>query len=168
MTSYPKLGSLLIIFGLGASCNSAGFTPEYFHNQAETMREDAKEWTVGHLAEYLSKPIFLFCFLAIGWPMAKRIWRRTYKSGRIAPANSSDSRSNATTSGVPAEVCDDELILPKRKSVFVKKLHSPVDILNPRCANELVRLTPNREVWWIHCSSPLRKICERLPTLGNV
>ena len=61
MTSYHKLGSLLFIFGLWTSGNSAGRTPEYFYNRAESIMGEAQEWMIEHLVEYLSKPILLLC-----------------------------------------------------------------------------------------------------------
>ena len=86
---------------------------------------------------YLFKPILIFCCIMIGWPVAKRIWRLAYKPVPDCPVNSPDSRSNASTSGAPSEVGDDEFVIPKCKSAFIAKLQSPVDSLGPRCGNEL-------------------------------
>ena len=71
ISPYPKLGPLLIICGLGASGNSAGFDPEFFYNKTEPIRGEAKVWAIGNLAAYILKPILLFCCLIICWPIVK-------------------------------------------------------------------------------------------------
>ena len=137
MASYPKIGSPLALLGLGTSGNSAFFASEYFYNQTESIRGNAKEWVVAKLAAYLPKHIRIFCFI-IGWLIARGIWRWAHNPLRMInlPPHAFCDKSNPATPGAPSEIGDEDMVIRKCKSLRIAKLRSTAGISSTTGSNE--------------------------------
>ena len=147
MTAYPKVGDLLIFFGLGTSGGSPGYTPEYVYSQTAELRHDAKGWAIGNLAQYLFKHVLISRSLIIACAVVKRVWKWNSTHAPVITGNL-DSHSSAATHGSPSEVEDDDAPFPKCVSVFISKMQPVVDLLSRRCGNEVVSEESPLESTW--------------------
>ena len=150
-----KIGSRTNILWITYVWKFSWELPRVFYNRTSELGTEAEDLENEHLAECRFKPIMIFCALIIGCPILGNIWKRN--SNRVAiPPKAVDSHPNAATSGVPSEIGEGELIIPKCTSVFISKMQYPVDLLARRCGNDIV--SPCRLGKFDGCSSPLQSI----------